>query len=390
MNHHQRTIATLPTDVQVVLDRRHRVVDPLVTLIVPAFDVEEYVQQALESILKASTDLPVELIVIDDGSKDATLARVTTFLQAVESRSVLVLSQPNKGLSAVRNMGARLASGEWIAFLDSDDSVTVEGFRAFAEATRNPGIDLILGQTEIVVGTGEFLEKKPFYHAEIWMRLLEGADSLTTSIGVAPELLALEPNANYRWIRKSFYQAADLHFAEGRYFEDIPVHFRMLCKAQHLTLVGVPYYLYRINRPGKITEERSLRRFDAIVTLSLGIDELRSANLNPRQAGAALRVLDRLAWGCGTMTLPHQRLRYFRELVPIYREIPWTWRADFFRGSRRDPVHLLMGLLLATRCPWLLAGVNFLTPLRSLFRQPSRQRRPERGGSRKLVSQPGN
>jgi len=89
--------------------------NPLVSCIVPVFNGEQYVQQALESI-HSQTYWPLEIIVVDDGSTDNTKAVVKNLEFFVQ-----YLQQANRGPAAARNRGISLAKGDFVAFLDSDD-----------------------------------------------------------------------------------------------------------------------------------------------------------------------------------------------------------------------------------------------------------------------------
>jgi glycosyltransferase involved in cell wall biosynthesis len=88
---------------------------PLISCIVPVFNGERYVKEALDSIL-AQTYRPLEVLVADDGSTDETAAVVTPY-----GAPVRYLSQPNAGPAAARNLGLCAARGEFVAFLDADD-----------------------------------------------------------------------------------------------------------------------------------------------------------------------------------------------------------------------------------------------------------------------------
>lgn len=89
---------------------------PLVSVIIPAYNSENYIAETINSALN-QTYTNVEIIVIDDGSTDNTLGIAKSF----ESEKIKVLSQPNKGASAARNKGLSTAQGEYIQFLDADD-----------------------------------------------------------------------------------------------------------------------------------------------------------------------------------------------------------------------------------------------------------------------------
>ncbi len=89
---------------------------PLVSILIPAYNAEKYIGLTVESALN-QTWSEKEIIVVDDGSRDQTLAIARTF----ESRGVKVYSQSNKGASAARNQGLKMAKGEYIQYLDADD-----------------------------------------------------------------------------------------------------------------------------------------------------------------------------------------------------------------------------------------------------------------------------
>jgi glycosyltransferase involved in cell wall biosynthesis len=91
-------------------------VTPLVSILIPAYQAAPWIAATLESAL-AQDHPSVEVIVVDDGSTDDTLARARAF----ESRGVHVIHQPNAGASAARNHAFRLSRGEFIQFLDADD-----------------------------------------------------------------------------------------------------------------------------------------------------------------------------------------------------------------------------------------------------------------------------
>ena len=89
---------------------------PSVSVIMPAYNAERFIARGMASALAQSAG-DLELIVVDDGSTDATAARVS----ACSDPRVRLIRQPNRGVSRARNRGLREATGDWVAFLDSDD-----------------------------------------------------------------------------------------------------------------------------------------------------------------------------------------------------------------------------------------------------------------------------
>lgn len=86
-----------------------------VSVVIPAFNAESFLGEALDSVL-GQTARPTEVIVVDDGSTDGTRALVRRYSDAVR-----LVTQDNGGAARARNVGARQATGEWLAFLDADD-----------------------------------------------------------------------------------------------------------------------------------------------------------------------------------------------------------------------------------------------------------------------------
>ena len=86
-----------------------------ISVVIPAFNAEKFITRAINSVM-AQTYLPVEIIVVDDGSKDQTYELVNCLFP-----SVSLYKQENKGASMARNLGIKMSKGEWITFLDADD-----------------------------------------------------------------------------------------------------------------------------------------------------------------------------------------------------------------------------------------------------------------------------
>ena len=89
---------------------------PLLSVIIPAYNVEDYIEECLNSVFQQLTD-DVEVIIVDDGSND----RTSELIRQYKKSGVVVVSQKNSGIAAARNSGLDIVTGEYVAFLDSDD-----------------------------------------------------------------------------------------------------------------------------------------------------------------------------------------------------------------------------------------------------------------------------
>ena len=112
---------------------------PLLSIIVPVYKVENYLQKCIDSIL-AQTFTDFELILVEDGSPDGCPALCDA--AAAKDARIRVLHQKNGGLSAARNAGLDVARGEWIGFVDSDDYIAPEMYETLYKAVQSTGATL--------------------------------------------------------------------------------------------------------------------------------------------------------------------------------------------------------------------------------------------------------
>lgn len=104
---------------------------PVVSVLIPAYNAAAYIEEAIESVLRQTWPY-LEVIVVDDGSRDDTLAKARRYA----GTNVQVVSQPNAGASAARNHAFSLANGEYIQYLDADDLLHTDKLRAQLECLR--------------------------------------------------------------------------------------------------------------------------------------------------------------------------------------------------------------------------------------------------------------
>ena len=115
-----------------------------VSVIIPAFNMELYVEQCLRSLFEQTIDR-LEVIVVDDGSTDRT-SDVVKSLTPPDGKSLRLISKSNGGLSSARNAGMRAARGRWIGFVDADDWVAGTMFSLLVSEAESAGADLAIAR----------------------------------------------------------------------------------------------------------------------------------------------------------------------------------------------------------------------------------------------------
>jgi len=112
------------------------------SVVTAAFNAEQWIETLLDSLVKQSIGFPehLQVIVVDDGSKDGTAAIVRSWIDRYPG-NVTLISQPNQGPAAARNRGLEEARGEWISFIDADDFVSPSYFQIADDFLKSSGFD---------------------------------------------------------------------------------------------------------------------------------------------------------------------------------------------------------------------------------------------------------
>ena len=119
-----------------------------VSVIIPVYGVENFLERAVDSVLNQTLE-EKEIILVDDGSPDACPEICDRYARE-HPGLVRVLHQENQGLGMARNAGVRIAQGEYIAFLDSDDTVEPDMYQALYQKARAGDYDLVMCDVRIL------------------------------------------------------------------------------------------------------------------------------------------------------------------------------------------------------------------------------------------------
>lgn len=201
-----------------------------ISVIVPAYNSEKYIQECINSIL--NQDYPVkELIIIDDGSTDSTYRICKTF---ETNDKVKIIHTENKGVSAARNTGLSLSTGDLISFIDADDWIEPNMYSVMIAAMQETGAEIALAsyykhrKDETIVYS---LENNRLYTSQ--KALYEIVRDKTVN-SLSPTFL----------FSRSVLK--DLRYPVGRrYFEDTLFIYRALENARYMVHVAMPLYHYR-------------------------------------------------------------------------------------------------------------------------------------------------
>ena len=223
---------------------------PLVSVIVPCYNVEDCIEQCLLSI-KQQTYRALEIICVNDGSTDGTERILQKNKE--ESKNFTIINQPNKGLSCARNSGLNKAKGDYVFFLDSDDFIkprTLEILVAKAQQTLS---DITISNIKLFY---EDSQRYGYYRDEV---LFLKASNQTFSIFEQPEFISVI-GAWDRLYKTSFLRLHSLQFVPNLIYEDIPFTVASLLRAERISVVPEHLYIYRKGRKGAITTRETTEK----------------------------------------------------------------------------------------------------------------------------------
>ncbi len=298
-----------------------RKAERLLSIIVPVYNVEEYLADFVESVLDCS-GFSYELIFVVRASQDQSLSIAESYVKK-HPDCLRILYQQGDGLSNARNYGLQHARGQYIAFFDSDDVIQGELFSAkiclLAEQGEKP--DIIISDYRIIGERGETISVQ---------------DSIEENIpfqdkGYLGRFLDRRRNYWNIWqyiFRRDFLLDCSLLFMEGVYSEDIEFSTRALLLTEKILFSHTPYYCYRIGRKGSLASAVTLKHIrDLMHILEVSVGNVEKSKGYPYQN----QLLARLT------------LQYILSFVMIYD----VDRMERNEGSRliNDKLHIFYPLM---------------------------------------------
>ncbi|WP_447037797.1 bifunctional glycosyltransferase/CDP-glycerol:glycerophosphate glycerophosphotransferase [Streptomyces sp. DSM 118878] len=219
---------------------------PRLSVVVPIYNVEEFLEECLESIAGQTIDGRLECILVDDGSTDGS-PRIAREFAAKDPRFVYV-RQRNAGLSAARNTGVREASAtaEFLTFVDSDDVVPHDAYKRMIASLDATGSDFAAGNVWRLTERGR---------SQAWQYKWLTEPRTRTHITRDLDLLADRVAWN-KVFRRSFWDRHRLAFPEGKLYEDTPVMIPAHFLAGSVDVLSDHVYYWRV-REGSITRRRT-------------------------------------------------------------------------------------------------------------------------------------
>ena len=216
--------------------------EPLISVIVPVYNVETYIKQSIESIIN-QTYSNLEIVLVDDGSPDACGSICDEY--ASKDNRIKVFHKLNGGLSDARNYGIARALGEYLSFVDGDDWIEPDMLEILVKVAEENKADLV---------NSGFL--KDYSNRTVEVPAIEAmfADSIDSVKALINGRIGAATWG--KLYRKSCI--SDINFPRGHVFEEHATVYRFFLQADKVVSIAKPLYHYRLHRKGSITETHTM------------------------------------------------------------------------------------------------------------------------------------
>ncbi len=222
---------------------------PLLTVVIPVYNVEKYLKRCVESVI-AQDWKKYEILLVDDGSTDHSPQICDNYVKTYDFISVI--HKENGGLSEARNTGLSQAKGEYVYFPDSDDWIEPDTFIALSEALESQKFDIISFNREFVKSEEDVIISDP-----VETQVFEGKDAFVEMLKHS----YITGFANDKIYRKSLFMDHDILFPKGKYYEDLGTNYKLFLSAKKVYATNQKYYHYLIDNPDSITQSWNEKKF---------------------------------------------------------------------------------------------------------------------------------
>ena len=219
----------------------------MISVVVPIYNVEAYLEECLDSLLRQTVP-DLEVVLVDDGSTDGSADIARAYVD--RDPRLRLVTQPNAGLGAARNTGTAHATGEFLAYLDSDDLLPHDAYERLLGALEQTGSDFATGNVERLTSEGRTQAK--------FLQEAFSETRLRTHVTRHRALIA-DRTAWNKLFRRSFWDAHGFRFPVGVTYEDTPVILPAHFSAKSVDAIAEPVYVWRFREEGaqqSITQKR--------------------------------------------------------------------------------------------------------------------------------------
>ena len=214
-----------------------------ISIIVPVYNVEAYIEECLESLVNQSCK-EIEIVIVDDGSKDGSIAICKEY--AKKYPCIQIYQKENGGLSDARNYGIKVAKAKYLMFVDSDDTLTPDACEVLLEVLEKHDADISIGELYRKGPNKKGTEVKMYEPTEALAEILRETSFSTSACG--------------KLFKRELFKCVE--FPKGMLFEDFGTVYKLFFEAKRIAYIEHDLYFYRVRENSITTQRFHTRKMD--------------------------------------------------------------------------------------------------------------------------------
>lgn len=210
--------------------------NPAISVIVPIYNVQEYLPKCLDSIVNQDFN-NYEVVMINDGSTDNSRQIAQDY--TAKYHNMRLIDQENQGLGGARNTGIEHAIGDYFLFVDSDDSIKIHTLSCLYQKAIQEQADMVIFDFLIVDPDGNALMTEKGYMGTGY------------NLQQCPQLLLVTPSVWNKLMHRDLFIKTEIRFPPRAWYEDLRTIFKLYIFSEKIAYINEAFYLY-LKRPGSI------------------------------------------------------------------------------------------------------------------------------------------
>lgn len=229
-----------------------------ITVVIPVYNVEDYVERCLKSVINQSYE-NIEVIIVNDGSTDLSEKVILDTIDGDDRFKYFF--KENGGLSSARNFGIEKATGDYISFIDSDDWIHEDFLRLMIESIQSSDSDIAVCNMSYIFSNNSEKKRTP---------LLIGNETVSNITGLRDLFNGkkFKFHAQNKIYKINLFKNNLIFYPNGKIYEDVFTTYKLFWNAKKISYVPKKLYFYQQNRPGSILATNfNSKRFDILDAL---------------------------------------------------------------------------------------------------------------------------
>ncbi len=259
-----------------------------ISIIIPVFNAELYIERCLNSIVSQTYSGNIECVIIDDCSTDSSAETAAEIIGRYSGtvKFHIIRHSSNRGLSDARNTGIEASTGDYILFLDSDDELSIHALSLMADEVRkHPGVDIVAGEYYLC-------RNYAAYHSRHTLPYVEGLQACRRELLREGTLL---DTAHNKLVRRNLITDNKLRFRTGIYHEDSLWRWDCAKVVKSIVFLSKPTMVY-FNNPGSIVNRPTPKHLtDSLEIIETKLLTIDTADMHPQLRNIATHLASILA-----------------------------------------------------------------------------------------------